>query len=430
MYQRKVVFVFLIIPLMILIGCNDNNMFWKKKKAQQINPLDTRWICTADLTEDEKLVHAQVDQLIDNWWQEFFRNQQKIDEAFTKGSTFDIVKFMNTNLNCIHENISWEFGSAIHGNGHRLILTSESNKPLRPLVNEILKRAPRLKGWEFYGYRLAESYNDAIATVKSRTGGQIVDFKVQLEINELNQINIYLTHETCKTKQDYNQAFNDAFVAIETILGEENLDKWVGAIEVDQKVKDSLDVKPINELNDLFTKKLHEINYYQPQEPVYKTSTTASWSMLELKPQEQKDYPRQSDIFIAKTMNFPLWQTAHSSQLFYSERFSKFGETFCYIKIDGSEGLEESKFEDKAALEDALDSLLIKEQVGCLIGGGTGLKYSYIDLALTDLNKGVELVKEVLKEGNITKKSWILFYDSELEYEWIGIWEDTPKPLL
>ena len=142
--------------------------------------------------------------------------------------------------------------------------------------------------------------------------------------------------------------------------------------------------------------------------------------MLELKPQEQKDYPRQSDIFIAKTMNFPLWQTAHSSQLFYSERFSKFGETFCYIKIDGSEGLEESKFEDKAALEDALDSLLIKEQVGCLIGGGTGLKYSYIDLALTDLNKGVELVKEVLKEGNITKKSWILFYDSELEYEWIG----------
>ncbi len=73
---------------------------------------------------------------------------------------------------------------------------------------------------------------------------------------------------------------------------------------------------------------------------------------------------------------------------------------------------------------------MIKEQVGCFIGGGTGLKYSYIDLALTDLDKGIKLTKEILRNGNITKNSWILFYDSELENEWIGIWDDSPKPLL
>lgn len=414
----------------ILIGCNNNNMFWKKKKSQNLNPLDTRWVFTNELTENEKQVHNQVCQLIDNWWQEFSKNQQKIDDAFTKGSNFDIVKFMNGNLNCIHENISWEFGPAVNGNGHRLVITPESYKQLRPLVNEILKRAPKFERWEFYGYRLPESYEAAIETVKSRTGGQIDDLKVQSEINDLNQVNLYFTRETCKTEQDFNQAFNDAFVTIESILGEENLDKWIGAIEVDNKLKDSLEVKPISELNDLFTNKLHEIKYNQLQEPHFKTSKSASWSMLELKPQEQKDYPQQTDIFVAKAMNLPMWQTAHSGNLFYSERFSKFGETFCYIKLDGTQGLDEEKFEDKGAIEDALDSILIKEQVGCFIGGGTGLKYSYIDLALTDLDKGIKLVKEILRNGNINKNSWILFYDSELEYEWIGIWDDSPKPLL
>lgn len=394
------------------------------------NPLETRWVFTDALTEHEKKVHAHFCQMIDKWWNAFVDNAKNIDAVFTRQGEFDIVGFMSENLNIISRDISWEFGAAVKGEGHRLVITPESFKELRPLVNEILKRAPKIEGWEFYGYRLPESFNHAVENVKARTGGDITDLKFQVAVNDLSQVDLFFIKESCQSDDDLNQAFNDAFVAIESLLGEADLDKWIGAIEVDNKPKDSSEEFPIDQLGDIFIKKLHEIKYYQLEEPHYKLSQTASWSMVKLKPEESDDYPQQKDIFVSKTMNQPMWQSFHSGNLFYSERFSKFGEIFCYIKIDGSKGLGGKKFEDKGDIEDAVDKVLIENEAGCFIGGGTGLKYSYIDLALTDVEKGIKLIKELLQEGEINKNAWIQFFDSELEFEWVGIWDDSPKPPL
>jgi hypothetical protein len=37
-------------------------------------------------------------------------------------------------------------------------------------------------------------------------------------------------------------------------------------------------------------------------------------------------------------------------------------------------------------------------------------------------------VVEVLRKGNIAKRTWILFHDDIYAGEWIGVWEDTPPP--
>lgn len=98
--------------------------------------------------------------------------------------------------------------------------------------------------------------------------------------------------------------------------------------------------------------------------------------------------------------------------------------------MDGSQDLSQEKFLDKGEIEDALDAILIKENVGIFIGGGTGYRYSYIDLVLTDLERGIALIRETLQKGNINRSAWILFYDKELIHEWVGIWDDAPKPKL
>jgi hypothetical protein len=123
-----------------------------------------------------------------------------------------------------------------------------------------------------------------------------------------------------------------------------------------------------------------------------------------------------------------MWQNAHSSVPFDSIRFSRCGETFCHVKIDGTEGLDEEKFADKAEIEDALDEALRDQEIGCVIGGGTGLKYSYVDLALVDVDRGAEIVKRVLRGGNIPKRTWILFFDTDLQARWIGVWDGAPPP--
>ena len=79
-------------------------------------------------------------------------------------------------------------------------------------------------------------------------------------------------------------------------------------------------------------------------------------------------------------------------------------------------------------IEDTLDEPLRAARAGCQIGGGSGLRYSYIDLALLDVEAGICIVRDILRRGNVNRRTWILFFDDVLDAEWIGVFPDTPPP--
>jgi hypothetical protein len=79
-------------------------------------------------------------------------------------------------------------------------------------------------------------------------------------------------------------------------------------------------------------------------------------------------------------------------------------------------------------MEDALDAVLKPDKLGCSIGGGTGLRYSYIDLALTAVDQGIKRIRHALQAGNVRRRSWIQFFDSDLAAEWVGVYDDSPPP--
>lgn len=150
--------------------------------------------------------------------------------------------------------------------------------------------------------------------------------------------------------------------------------------------------------------------------------------IFRIQPVEQAEYPRRSDLFVGYTMLPALWERFHSSAAVSSRDFSTCGETFCYLKIDGLNGMEGSVFQDKTQIEDALDVALRHFNIGCVIGGGTGLRYSYVDFAVTDPPAAFGIISKVLRAGKVPKNSWILFFDSERADEWIGVWDDSPAP--
>lgn len=63
-----------------------------------------------------------------------------------------------------------------------------------------------------------------------------------------------------------------------------------------------------------------------------------------------------------------------------------------------------------------------------MYGSGTGLRYTYLDLALVDLDQGIQVIRKRLQEGGVPKRSWIQFFDADLAAEWIGIYDDSPPP--
>jgi hypothetical protein len=158
-------------------------------------------------------------------------------------------------------------------------------------------------------------------------------------------------------------------------------------------------------------------------------SARQNWATVQLDPPEPADdYPDRSDLMVASTGDVELIQATHSGQPFSSACHSKIGEKFCYLKIDGVDVDQAQIVAFRSAFEDALNPLLLEASAGCCIGGGSGVRYAYIDLALSDLKRAVPIIRQTLAEQNAPVRSWLLFHDDDLAAEWIGIHPQTPSP--
>lgn len=378
----------------------------------------------AVLFGDEAAMQTDLTRKIDAWWAEFTARTGVLRDVFARRRKWDLPSWMQKHLQAINEYLMWEFGPAIHGNGHRLVITPEWRRHLRPLVRQILAKAPRLDGWEFYAYRLPEDFDMAEQTVKARTGGSIARTLFRASVNEINKINLLFLSRDYGSA-DNQQARNDVFVATETLLGEEVLDRWIGAIDVAPLDHGREEPQGIRDLKTGVDRLIEEVKSSLLDVPCFQVAENMTWTARQSTPDEADDYPGQSDLVVGIAMLDPMWLNAHRNESFDSVRFSRHGETFCYVKIDGLEG---SRFGDKSEIVNAVDEALTAAEVGCYVGGGTGLRYIYFDLALIDVGRGVEIVRRILRDGKISRRSWILYFDTDLQTEWIGIWDDAPPP--
>ncbi|CAN5578565.1 hypothetical protein BH10PLA2_BH10PLA2_38570 [soil metagenome] len=394
-----------------------------------------RWQFANPNDRRETQERQQILQRIDAWWRAFAAKKDSLTALFSRKARWDLPAWMEENLQAIHPSIMWEYGPAVRTKGHRLVLTPESAHHLRPLVGIILQRAPKIEGWEFYPHRLPESEADALATVKGRTECDVGDYKVRISAGEYQRIDLCFVSPDISGPTDQD-ALNAAFVAAESLLGEELLDRWIGGIAVansDDKSSVPSGNKParpvtLDRLRETVLALIESIREQLPEQPQFERLEDAEWTSWKLEPGDEEDCFEQQDLHVAKSVYPVAWMAAHSGHLFFSERFSRCGETFCYLKVDGSEGLEDSQFEDKAEIEDALDEILIPAKLGCVIGGGTGKRYSYIDLALLNCEQSIQAVRQRLQEGSTPRSSWIQFYDADQGAEWVGIYDDTPPP--
>ncbi len=105
-------------------------------------------------------------------------------------------------------------------------------------------------------------------------------------------------------------------------------------------------------------------------------------------------------MFVGKTVSVDMWKAGHAGRGFASTRFSRDGETFCYVKLDGREGLDEGRFAGQERDRGCAGCGLDPPHTRVLCRSGTGKWYSYVDLALTDVDRGCRFVTDVLRSGN------------------------------
>jgi hypothetical protein len=386
-----------------------------------------RWYTARYETSAGAAQREDANRRIDEWWSAFRESAPKLDRFFSVRNAhpdFDLEKWMRRHLGRVDTRLMWEYGPAVAGKKHRLVITPESSRHLRPLADELLKRAPDC-GFEFHGARLAETLEEGIEAAQSRTGSKIIVTGIECSRGIGNRVDLKVTAGAKASEKELDLAWSQAIILCSAWIGEEITDRWLGYVDA---IASGVPTPPLHALKERFESVVDECRLARRPQPCFKMAGQAEWTLLRMEPDPDRDITRRSDLFVHRTMDLEFFKTVHHRIPFYSERFSSHGERFCYLMLDGKDAQMEG-FRDKSEIEDALEGALVPQELGAVIGSGTGTRYSYIDLAVTDVEKSCRAIIEVLRAGRIVKNAWILFHDDEWHDEWIGIHDDTPPPI-
>jgi hypothetical protein len=385
-----------------------------------------RWLTSRFETPAEAAQRTRTIATIDEWWRSFRAAIPRLNELFSPRNAqngMDLPHWMAQHLGAIDDRLMWEFGPALKEGRHRLVITPESARHLRPLCDEILRRAPACE-FEFYGERPPESIAEGLSMARSRNECEILVTGIECRPGKGNRVDLNVTANASASSHDLDRAWSQAIIICSTWLGEAVTDRWLGYIDVSAS---STCGPALETLHAQFESAVNQCLRARHPRPYLEVAASSQWSIVELKPNPGQEITRRSDLFVYRTMDLGVADTLFRRLPFYSDRFSSHGERFCYLMLDGK-GASMEGFEDKSQIEDALDAALTQQGLGAVMGSGTGLRYSYIDLALSNLDNASDTIIQVLRQGGIVTNAWLLFHDDEWHDEWIGIHDDTPAP--
>lgn len=224
---------------------------------------------------------------------------------------------------------------------------------------------------------------------------------------------------------------------VERVLGGQAFDDWVGAVRSAPlpsrgplKVVGNSDALayPLAELGELVGAAVTGLVTGLPEHPLHASIARSEWTLFELEPKPQPDYAQQDDLVLATTCQPELLKAFLQATPIFSGRFSRHGEVFCYLKLDGEGASMDQRLAQRTALEDELNAALVAEELGCVFGNGLGLRYTYLDLALASPQRALPKVLQLARAAGVSQNCWLLPCDWDAIGQWVGIGDDSPAP--
>ncbi len=222
------------------------------------------------------------------------------------------------------------------------------------------------------------------------------------------------------------------------LLGGELFERWVGKVSVTPTVRggpltvlnansEERNALPVSELRATVRAAIEGLQRGLVEAAQTAAATEADWVLFELEPEPAADYTAQDDLVISSTRLPELKKSFLRGEPFFSGRFSVQGELFAYLKYESRTRESEARLSERAALEAELTRSFGAGRAA-IFGTGLGLRYSYLDFALRDPSAVEELILPAARALNGMTRGWLLFCDTELEREWVGVHADTPEP--
>ncbi len=401
--------------------------------------------------EQETEQYLGLIKQIDEFWREFTKHAARLDVGAAERVGADLRAWLGR----IDSGLGLELSVALDGTRHCLILPV-LGEHLLPLAELFVERAPERVPWLFGTRRERLPLAQCLDIVRRDCGKDLSSARARVGVGRGHALEVVVGSEHFDAADD-DAALDAANCLVSRLMGDELFDSWVQQVSVVPQPKPSpLSLVgqqsarlplALDELYPALTAAVQGIVRGLPELACHSHCERADWVMFELGGQRSPSSTASTntelsnteplalqlatpadDLLVAATMCPEMLRCYLSQELFDSQRFSRFGEVFCYLKLELAEADQERRVTERIQLEQVLDRALVPGRLGCVAGSGSGSTHVYIVLALVQLEAATQLVIKKAREAGVGTNSWLLYCDSVWRNEWTGIWPETPPP--
>jgi hypothetical protein len=339
-----------------------------------------------------------------------------------------------------------------------------------PLARLCVQRAPMRYPWSFESERERWPLDQCIAAVSDDCGVDLTGARARVGITRGHLLEVALANPEFEPHDP--TAIEAAERLVSLLLGDARWNAWIAGVSV-QAAPSSRLLRVVGhgeipelplalcEVDAAIEAAVAGILLGLPDAPLHAACENAEWTLFELddmlrvadagsRPEWRTrpavasgalstapplcstpplcTTPPQADLLLAASACPEALKFLLSEQPFSSRRFSRHGERFCYLKLRVDAANDEGRCHHRSELEDALDRALVPGRLGCVVGNGLGQEHVYVDLALSNVEASIPVVRSRLERAGIHGDAWMFFFDDEWSNEWLALNERTQRP--
>ncbi|MEO8900141.1 MAG: hypothetical protein ABI488_00990, partial [Polyangiaceae bacterium] len=277
----------------------------------------------------------------------------------------------------------------------------------------------------------------AVAQIRTRSGLDLSKARVRAGFARGHLLDIVVYVPGGKGTADETEQAEEL---VRLLVGEESFERWVGSVSATPSARggpltvinsnaQERSASPVHTLPETVHAAIAGLKLgLSPLAPSVSSDSDA-WVAFELEPEPAPDFAAQDDLVLCSTRLPELKKSFLRGEPFFSGRFLNSGALFTYLKFEFSGPNPEAWLAERTRLEEAALRAVHPEQAA-LVGLGLGIRYGYLDFAVSDPDCVSERLLPALRAANIAQRSWFLFCDSELEREFIAVHPNASAPLL
>lgn len=398
--------------------------------------------------EDEAETSSFVDLCngIDDFWRRFMRVSSDPPTRW--------IGDLRAVLARVHEDLGLETRALPDGT-RMLAIVPLGGPACWPLSRLFLERAPMCFPWSFTCEREPLPLGRCIAGVREEFGIDLGDARARVGVTRGHLLEVVIASSRFDVHDPASREAAEQLCA--QLLGDRRFDSWIARVSVQARAKSRLlrvvgdgEVPELplglDEVAAAIDAATTAILNGLPDEPLHTYCERAEWTLFELDEQlpgrapsleatgahpagaSLSDTPSQSDLLLAASCCPEALKCLLSGQPFASERFSRHGERFSYLKFRVEAAADEARCQKRSEIEDALDRALVPGRLGCVVGNGLGQEHLYIDLALANVEAAIPVVRNRLERAGVEGDAWMFFFDDEWSNEWLAMNDRTRQP--